>query len=98
MPTTETFVTLFLALDPVSWRADDKAGWAYTLISAVEAAAPSLFQVESYEMRDTTIYVHLRTDVPPARLRKLLRDDDALIRLRARLADLGARAEFEIES
>jgi hypothetical protein len=31
-------------------------------------------------------------------MRKLLRESDALRRLRARLADLGARPEFEFES
>jgi hypothetical protein len=34
---------------------------------------------------------------PPKRLRKLLRDHDGVKRLRARLADLGARPEFEID-
>lgn len=90
-------LTLMLALDPTHWRADDKAGWAFALVGAVDAAAPDLFSVESYEVRDTVIFVRLWSDLPLARLRKLIREDDSIMRLRARLADLGARPEFELE-
>ena len=48
-------------------------------------------------LADTILFVRMRTNQAPARMRKLLREDDALMRLRARLADLGARSEFEIE-
>lgn len=91
-----TDFTLMLALDPTSWREDDKAGWAYTLISAVDAAAPHLFVVDGYEMRDTVIFVRLFSELPLSRLRKLMREDEEIMRLRARLADLDARAEFEL--
>lgn len=98
MADTENHLTLMLALDPLHWRADDKAGWALSLVGAVDAAAPHLLRVESYEMRDTIIYVRMRTDQPRAKMRRLLRESDALRRLRARLADLGARSEFEFET
>ena len=98
MTHAENHLTLMLALDPTHWRADDKAGWATSLVGAVDAAAPHLLRVESYELRDTIIYVRMRTDQPRSKIRKLLREDDALRRLRARLADLGARPEFEVET
>lgn len=97
MARKEYRVTLMLGLDPAHWRADDKAGWAISLVAAVDAAAPHLLRVENYEIRDTLVLVSLRTNEPPGRMRQLLAGDDALIRLRARLADLGARPEFEFE-
>jgi hypothetical protein len=93
----ESRVTLMLALNPLHWRAGDKASWAMSLIAAVEAAAPDLLRVEGYEIRDTLVYVRTRTNQTPARMRKLLREDDAMMRVRARLADLGARPDFEVE-
>ena len=53
-----TRLTIMLALDPVSARASDKAGWAAQLVAAVEVGAPKL-RVESYEIRDTLVYVRL---------------------------------------
>ena len=96
MARAESRITLMLALDPADWRSEDRAGWAESLIRAVEAAAPHLLQVEGYEIRDTIMYVRIRAADTPGRMRRLLKEDDALIRLRARLADLGARPEFEI--
>lgn len=86
-----------LALDPLDWRAEDRLGWATTLVAAVDAAAPHLYHIEGYEIGDTVMYVHLRTFETPAKFRRLLREDEELIRLRARLADLGARMELEVE-
>lgn len=94
----ETLLRLTLALDPQDWRAADKATWAGTLVDAVDAAAPHLMQVCSYEIGDTLVYVRLRAWEKPARLRRLLRDDEGFRRLRARLADLGARPDLEIET
>jgi hypothetical protein len=97
MARKEYLVTLMLGLDPAYWLADDKAGWAASLIAAVDAAAPHLLRVETYEIRDTVVLVNMRTSEPPGRMRQLLTRDDAMIRLRTRLADLGARPEFEFE-
>ncbi len=91
----ETNLTLRLALDPQDWRADDKAAWAQILVGAVEAAAPRVLGVEGYEIRDTILYIRLKANEPGGRLRKRLREDESFRRLRARLADLGARPEFE---
>lgn len=90
-------VTLLLALDPQDWRASDKAAWAATLADAVDAAAPHLIHVEGYEIRDTLVSMRLQARENGARLKKLLKDDEGFRRLRARLADLGARPSFEIE-
>ena len=48
-------------------------------------------------MGETLLIVRMFSGEPPKRLRKLLRDHDAVKRLRARLADCGARPEFEID-
>lgn len=93
---SQTSVTLMLALDPLDWRAGDKATWAQTLVGAVEAAAPRLLDVEGYEIRDTIVFVRLRAQEPRGRFVRRLREDESFRRLRARLADLGARPEFEI--
>ncbi|HWA50544.1 MAG TPA: hypothetical protein VG742_19905 [Dongiaceae bacterium] len=93
----ERRVTLRLALDPYSWRAGDKADWAMRLAGATEAAAPQIISVESYEIGDTLIFLRLRTREEPKRLKKLLRNDERFMRLRARLADLDVRPEFEID-
>lgn len=90
-------ITARLALDPFHWRAQDKADWAVRLASAVEAAAPRGFRVEGYEISDTLIRVRLRCDAPAGRAMKTLRDSESIKRLHARLGDLGARAEFELE-
>jgi hypothetical protein len=91
-----TRVTMMLALDPISPRADDKAGWAAQLVAAVEAGAPKL-SVESYEIRDTLVYVRLNSPETKNALRKSLRESEAFMRLRARLGDLGARMEAEVD-
>lgn len=95
MQRVETSLTLMLALDPLDWRAHDRAGWAAQLVAAIDAAAPHLLHVEGYEIGDTVMHVRVRTFENAARFRRLLRDDEDLIRLRARLADLGARLEFD---
>ena len=97
MARNETSLTLMLALDPLDWRAEDRLGWATTLVAAIDAAAPHLYHIEGYEIGDTVMYVRLRTFETLARFRRLLREDEDLIRLRARLADLGARMELDIE-
>ncbi len=96
MAEAECQLTLQLALDPLYWRADDKSGWAESLVGAVEAAAPRLISVEGYEIRDTLLYVRLRGRRSRTMMQKLLHQDDGLRRLRARLADMGARGEFEV--
>lgn len=88
---------LTLALDTAHWRRHDRAFWARMLASAVDEAAPELARVVSYEMQDAVIYVHVRCARPAKRMRKLLADDEQFLRLRSRLVDLGAQAEFEIE-
>lgn len=95
MARVETTLTLMLALDPLDWRAEDRLGWATTLIGAIDAAAPHLYHIEGYEIGDTVMYVRLRTFETLSKFRKLVREDEDLIRLRARLADLGARMELE---
>jgi len=93
----ESRFSIRLALDPYSWRADDRAGWAMTLAHAADAAAPDLAIVESIDIGDTLVYIRMRAYERPQRLKKRLRDDETFIRLRARLADLDARAEYEID-
>jgi len=90
-------VTLRLALDPHHWRAEDKAGWALALIGAAEIAAPQILQIDRYEIGDTIVTVHMWSPEPPKRIAKLLRDHESFRRLRTRIADLGARADFDIE-
>ena len=93
----ESRVLLTLALDTAHWRRHDRAHWAQVLVDAANAAAPHLLHVEGYEIRDTLIFVRMRSNRVPKVLKKLWRDDESLMRLRARLADLGARSEFEVE-
>ncbi len=93
----ESRMTLTLTLDPAHWRRHDRAFWARVLAQAVDEAAPELARVESYEMRDAMIYVRVRCARPAKQMRKLLHDDEKLLRLRARMVDLGAEAEFAIE-
>lgn len=97
MAIAEEPLTLALALDPSSWRAHDKLAWASNLINVVETAAPYVWRVEGYELGDTMLYVRLRTNQKRAQMRKLLRHDEKFMRLRVRLADLGARPEFQFE-
>lgn len=97
MAREETHITLMLALDPLDWRAHDRAGWAVLLIAAIDAAAPHLYHIEGYEIGDTVMYVRLRTFESLGRFRRMLREDEDLIRLRTRLADLGARMELDVQ-
>ena len=94
---TESRVTLTLALDLTHWRRHDRAFWAQTLANAANDAAPHVMHVEGYELGDTLMTVRLKSNRPAKILRKLWRDDDTFLRLRARLADLGARADFDVE-
>lgn len=90
-------IKLTLALDLTHWRRHDKLFWVQVLAEAVNTTAPDLVQVESYEVGDTLVHMRVRATRPPKAMRKLLNDDEDFMRLRARLADLGARSEFEIE-
>lgn len=94
---TETKVTLTLALDLTHWRRHDRAFWAQTLAAAANEAAPHIMHVESYELSDTMMILRMRSNRPPKTVRKLWRDDVIFTRLRARLADLGAHTEFDVE-
>jgi hypothetical protein len=96
-PPTGSRILLTLALDLTHWRRHDKAYWVQVLTSAVDSAAPDLMQVESYEVHDTLIYVRARANRPAKLVRRLVEDHEHFLRLRARLADLGALPEFEIE-
>mgnify|MGYP001198620932 FL=1 len=93
----ESRVILTLALDGSHWRRHDRAHWAQVLASAANEAAPHLLHVETYELRDTLMVLRMRSSQAAKRLRKLWHDDENLMRLRARLADLGASPDFEIE-
>ena len=86
-----------LALQPEHWRRHDRAFWAQTIAGAIDDAAPDLMRVDTYELRDMMLVVRARANRPPKAVRKLVRSDDSFRRLRARLIDLGARAEIEIE-
>ncbi|MGE0828510.1 MAG: hypothetical protein AB7O04_04065 [Hyphomonadaceae bacterium] len=90
-------MTLRLALDPHHWRAHDRAGWAMDLAAIADKAAPSFLRVEGYELGDTLISIRMFSGESANRLRKRLKEDASIVRLRTRLADLGARPEFEIE-
>ena len=96
MPTVESRLTLMLALDPLDWRAENRGRWVQTLVNTIDSAVPHLLHVEGYEVRETLVYVRMRSNRPPKILNKLLREDESFRRLRARLADLGARGEYEI--
>lgn len=93
----ETRVTLTLALDLTHWRRHDRAFWTQTLAAAANEAAPHIMHVEGYELSDALMILRMRSNRTPKALRKLWRDDEIFMRLRARLADLGARTEFDVE-
>lgn len=93
----ESRVVLTLALDMTHWRRHDRAHWAQVLANAANDAAPHLLHVEGYELGDTLMVVRMRSNRAPKQIIKLWRDDESFMRLRARLADLGARTEFEVE-
>lgn len=67
------------------------------LVDAVAAAAPHITKVESYSIGDTLVYIRLRSLEDTERTKRLIRRDEGLVRLSARLADFGARAEFEFD-
>ena len=92
-----TRVTLTLALDLTHWRRHDRAFWTQTLAAAANEAAPHIMHVESYELSDTLLTLRMRSSRTPKALRKLWRDDEIFMRLRARLVDLGAHSEFDVE-
>jgi hypothetical protein len=93
----ESRVLLTLALDPQHWRRHDRGFWAQTLAAAIDEAAPHMMRVEAYELHDMMLVVRARAKRAPKAMKKLLRDDEGFWRLRSRLADLGARPEFEVE-
>lgn len=93
----ESRMTLTLALDTTHWRRHDRAFWAQVLAQAVDETAPHLVRVERYEMHDSVIYVHVACSRRAKQMRKLLGESEHFLRLRSRLVDLGARAEFEIQ-
>jgi hypothetical protein len=94
---SESRITFTLALDTEHWRRHDRAHWAQVLANAVHEAVPHVLQVEGYELSDTMMLVRARANQPAKTVLKLLRTDESFLRLRSRLADLGARADFEIE-
>ena len=93
----ECRIQLTLALQPEHWRRHDRGYWVQLLAGAIDDAAPDLMRVDTYELRDMMLVVHARANRPPKAVRRLMRDDEGFQRLRARLVDLGARAEIEIE-
>lgn len=93
----ECRIIVTLTLDQTHWRRHDRAFWAQVLANAVDEAAPRLAQVTSYEMQETVVHVHVQANRPPKQMKKLLRDDERFARLRSRLFDLGANAEFFVE-
>jgi hypothetical protein len=86
-----------LALEPEHWRRHDRGFWVQTLAAAIDEAAPHMMRVDTYELHDMMVVVRARARRAPKVMKKLLRDDENFQRLRARLVDLGARADFEIE-
>ena len=86
-----------LSLEPAHWRRHDRAFWAQTLATAINEAAPDVMRVDTYELSDMMLVVRARANRAPKAMKRLVRDDENFMRLRARLVDLGARAEFEIE-
>jgi hypothetical protein len=93
----ESRVVLTLMLDMTHWRRHDRGHWAQVLANAADEAAPQWMQVVGYELGDTLLTLRLRSNRPAKQLRKLWNDHDVFLRLKARLADLGARADFEAE-
>ncbi len=93
----ETRLLLTLALEPDHWRRHDRGFWVQALAGAIDDSSPGLMRVDTYELRDMMVLVRVRANRSAKAIKKLMRDDDSFRRLRARLADLGARAEIEIE-
>jgi len=90
-------ILFLLELEPEHWRRHDRAFWARTLAEAVEQAAPDTMRVETYELHDMVVHVHVRAKRAPKVMWKLLSEDERFLRLRSRLIDLGAHPEFEIK-
>jgi len=93
----ECRLTMTLALQPEHWRRHDRGFWAQTLAAAIDEAAPHMMRVDSYELQDMMVVVRARARRAPKVMKKALRDDESFLRLRARLVDLGAQADIEIE-
>jgi hypothetical protein len=93
----ECRILMTLELEAGHWRRHDQGNWAQSLAGAIDDAAPSVMRVDTYELRDMMLLVRVRANRPPKAFRKLMREDESFRRLRARLADLGARTDIEIE-
>ena len=93
----ECRIVMTLALQPDHWRRHDQGFWAQTIAAAIDEAAPHMMRVDTYELRDMMLTVRARANRAPKAMKKLLRDDESFIRLQARLIDLGARTDIEIE-
>ena len=93
----ECRILMTLALQPEHWRRHDRGFWAQTLAAAIDEADPHMMRVDSYELRDMMVVVRARAKRAPKVMKKLLRDDETLQRLRSRLVDLGAQADIAIE-
>jgi hypothetical protein len=94
---SECRITMTLALQPEHWRRHDRAFWAQTLACAIDEAAPHMMRVDTYELHDMMLVVRARAKRAPKAMKTLLHDDESFQRLRQRLVDLGAQADFEIE-
>jgi hypothetical protein len=86
-----------LALDFSHERAVDKAHWAARLVSTAQSRVPRDIEIESYDIGDRQIYIRMRSDMKRGQLQRMLKRDDAIMRLCAYLADMGARPEFEFD-
>jgi hypothetical protein len=93
----ETRVTLTLTLDLSHWRRHDRAHWVQVLSSAVQDGAEPLLRAHSYELHEEHIFMHLRSQIAAKKLSRLWESEENLLRLRSRLADLGAQVEIKIE-
>jgi hypothetical protein len=90
-------VLIRLTLQPEHWRRHDRAFWLQTIAAAVDSAAPGRMRVETYEVRDMMVVVRVRVNGSLKQVSKLMRDDLSFHRLTARLVDLGAEPELELE-
>lgn len=93
----ESRILVTLELEAGHWRRHDQGHWAQSLAGAIDDAAPEVMRVETYELRDMIVLVRARANRPPKAFKKMMREDEGFRRLRARLADLGARADIEVE-
>jgi hypothetical protein len=90
-------IVLDLKLDQDHWRRHDRAFWAQTLAAAADEAARHLMRVESYEMEESRVLLRLRGRYPAKEMTRRWENDETLMRLRARLFDLGGTAAFAVE-